>query len=232
MVKGDIDDLAINGRQVNAVKGGIVGSVVNLNYGKETIAITYKKDGKKYRTIKEALYLPSFTDINEGRWSKDVVEYMAALGIYLGNDMPKAYDGKASISVRDMAEIIAKYIRVKRGAVVDIDRATYDIIGLAKDLGYPGGLNPRTMVNRGLACAVVVKLGGVPTMKVAKSPFIDVLPGSWYADSVLAAKNAGWISGINVKGQFYFMPGDEINRETFVNLLRPLVSEEINKLKI
>lgn len=232
LIKGDVDNLAINGKTVNAVKGGIVGTVVNLKYGKQSVSITYSKSGKKYRAVREILMLPTFSDISEGRWSKDVVEYMAALGIYLGEEMPVVYNGKASITVRDMAEIIAKYIRVKRGAVVDIDRATYDIIGLAKELGYPGGLNARTMVNRGLACAVVVKLGNVPVMKVTKSPFVDVAPGSWFTDSVMAAKNAGWVSGISVKGQYYFMPGDEISRETFINLMRPLVSDEINKLKI
>jgi hypothetical protein len=232
LVKSDISNLRINGEAVKAVRGGIAGSLVKLNYGKQAVKVTYDKDGTAYRTDREILRLPKFDDVQEGRWSKDVVEYMSALGLFWGETMPASFLPREALTVKDMGEILAKFKQLKTGAVVDIDQATYDIIALGREIGYPGGLTPRTVVNRALACAVVTKLGNIPVMKVTKSPFIDVEVGKWFIDRVMAAKNAGWISGVNVKGKMFFFPGDNITREAMVNLMRPLVAGEIESLKI
>ena len=232
LVKSDINNLSVNGIPVKAVRGGIVGTTVSLDYGKQSIEIIYERDGQKYKAEGKVLRLPRFADVTEKRWSKDVVEHMSALGLYWGDNLPRYYGPKAKMTVRDLGEIVAKYKQIKTGATVDIDQATYDIIGLGIEIGYPGGLTPRTIVNRALACSVITKLGGIPILKVRRSPFADVAPGKWYTDRVMAAKNAGWVSGVKSKGRYYFFPGDSVTRESFITLLRPLLNSEINNLKL
>jgi len=232
LVKTDLQNLKINGKSVRSVRGGIVGSQVALNYGKQTISITYEKGGQQYRAERKILRLAKFNDVKQGRWSKDVIEYMATIGLYWGRTVPRNFNPKARITVRDLGEILAKYKKIKTGATVAVDQATYDIIGLGREIGYPGGLTPRTVVNRALACSVVTKLGGIPVMRVTRSPFVDVYPGRWYTDRVMAAKNAGWISGVKTKGRYNFFPGDPINRESFMTLLRPLLNKEITDIKL
>jgi hypothetical protein len=217
---------------VRAVRGGIVGAPVNLNYGKQSVAITYTKDGVNYKAEKDVLRLVKFNDVEEGRWSKDVVEYLATLGLYWGSSMPASYQPRAELTVRDLGELIAKYKQIKTGASVDIDQATYDLILLGKRIGYPGGLTPRTVVNRGLAAAVITDLANVPVLKVTKSPFADVVPGKWFTDRVMAAKNAGLVSGAKVKGKDLFFPGDAVTREAMVTLFRPLLDNEVNNIKL
>ena len=231
LVKSDIDNLEINGSKVSAVRGGIVGARANLSYGKQSILITYDKEGNAYREERTLLRLPRFTDVPEGRWSKDIIEYLSAMGLYWGTSMPTEFNPKAEVTVRDLAEIVAKLNQIKTGSTVDTDQAMYDIISLAKKLGYPELLKPNAIVNRALSCAVVTELANIPVMKVAKSPFVDVVPGKWFTDRVMAAKNAGLISGAKVKGRDYFFPGDATTREGLLTLLRPLLNKEVSAIK-
>ena len=233
LIKSDLDKMTINGYPIRTVRGGIVGSVFHLNYGKNVIDIRYEKNGKGYQVKRYVLRLPKYKDVGEGRWSKDVIEHMGAMGLYWGGaEVPDYFKPKQLLTIRDLGEIIAKYKQIKIGSTVDVDQATYDIIKMAKDLGYPGGLTPKTVVNRALACVVVTKIGNVPLNKVVKTPFVDVYPGRWYTDRVMAAKNAGWVSGVKTKGKYYFFPGNSVNRETFLTLLRPLLDREISMMKV
>lgn len=228
-----IDNVRVNNNLLKLDKqNSIYSIVIPLHYGKQELKITYEKDQKSYELSKYILRLPKFDDVSEKRWSKDVIEYLAVLGLYWGKRMPQEFLPQKNLNVIDLAEIVAKYKRLKTGATLDIEQAINDIVSLGKELGYKETIHRNMLVNRALACAVLTKIADIKINKAIKSDFYDVSLDSWYADRVLAAKANGLITGVIIDDKLHFEPEKYVSREVFLTFLRPLLDQEIKNLKI
>ncbi|MFA4967682.1 MAG: S-layer homology domain-containing protein [Candidatus Margulisiibacteriota bacterium] len=176
---------------------------------------------KKYREEEEKLFIPkiklksgikTFTDVTQGFWAKDPIEYLATLGIISGY----ADDTFRPDQAVTRAELATMLVKAKGFAVstpeadvfedVKADNWAAPYIKVAMQRKYISGyqdksFKPWKKITRAESVVVLSKFDGLSEpLSISQSPFPDVSRRYWAARWIAVAKNAGlleYLSGKN-----------------------------------
>lgn len=231
-------NVEINGTKVDLDKDGKLKAVALLMPGKNYILITARYAGERRLTKKiRVLRVITCDDINElfkgkAHWAKQQVLTLLTLGIIEGYPDNTFMPGRP-LSRGEFATWLAKAKQLKMHSVMediffDVPkehwRAAY--IKAVVDAGYMTGLTAKTfgidsLIKRGDAVAVVARANKLVPLRLRKSPFSDVPPGSKDAAYIYSAYRAGWIKGYPGKAR-KFVPESNITRGEVAVLLSRL----------
>jgi hypothetical protein len=231
-------EVEINGTKVDLDKDGKLNAVALLMPGKNYILVTARYAGGRKLTKKiRVLRVITCDDIEElfkgkAHWAKQQVLTLLTLGIIEGYP-DNTFLPDRPLSRGEFATWLAKAKQLKMPLVTediffDVPkehwRAAY--IKAVVDAGYMTGLTANTfgidsLIKRGDAVAVVARANKLFPLKLRKSPFSDVPPGSKDAAYIYSAYRAGWIKGYPGKVR-KFEPESNITRGEVAVLLSRL----------
>lgn len=152
---------------------------------------------------KKTLELKKFSDVGDGFWAKDPIEYLATLGIMSG--YPD--DTFKPLQPMTRAELAALLVKTKGFEVqrpdgdifpdVNADHwaAPYISVAVRRKYmsGYPDGkFRPWQEISRAEAVVVFSKFAGLTIPEgISSNPFPDITRRHWAAPAISAAKQAG-----------------------------------------
>lgn len=218
----------INGTAADLERTGDFSAMALLNPGKNEVIIKAIYPGGKTSSQKIRILRKVTSDdlksLFKGRahWAKEQILTLLTLGI-IENYPDNLFQPQRSLSRGEFATWLARAkelrtFRQKKDVFYDVPkeqwRAPY--IKAVVEKGYMKGLKNNKFgidekIDRVDAVIAVAKANGLEPLKLSKSPFSDVKPGSEGAYYIFSAYKNGWIIGVSGKGKI-FEPNKDMTR--------------------
>jgi len=211
-----VKEVEINGNSILVPNTGKFTVQLPLYIGKNLIiSRAYATDGKMVmEDRKRILRLKSFSDVVEGFWAKEQIEFAATAGLVEG--YPD--DTFRPNTILSRAELTTLLVRIKGEKIYGIApgklfrdlpnshwAAKYIDTALKTDMvqGYPDGtFKADRRIDRAEGVTVASRFDDLAMEKQTQKPYVDVAKKHWAAPAIEAAKDKGLIDYIQDK-KFY-----------------------------
>lgn len=185
--------------------------------------------------------LKTFSDVPQGYWAKDAIEYLATIGI-LGGYPDGTFKPETPLTRAELSAILVRARGIAPAAVSDkpypdlaVDNWAAGYVKDASDMklvsGYPdGSFMPGKSLSRAEGVVIVSRFAELATPKsVTADPFPDVSTKHWAAFEIKSALDAGLLDYLN-GGKFE--PARELTRAEVAEILSktPWGKDQIKKL--